>query len=134
MLSEACPSCWVSVSVACSPLGQVLVNFWALDEVVELNVTLRFGELGSVALIATGRQAVLLLAHHPVQIVGLHAAAVRAVQRRRLGGLTLGVVSSLVHQRSPVLDSTAAGALMTAAREDRSARAGGISGRGRNRK
>src|SRR5580700_8387783 len=43
------------------------------------HVALRLGEAGAVALVAAGRQAVLLLAHHPSQIVGLGGPAKRAV-------------------------------------------------------
>src|ERR1017187_8817089 len=82
--------------------GSAAAEVLAGDLVVDQHhVALRLGELGAVALVAAGRQAVLLFAHHPVQIVRLRAAAVRAVQGRRLGGLTFGVISSLVHQRSP---------------------------------
>src|ERR1019366_8476377 len=57
--------------------GAAAVEILAGGLVVEEDhVALRLGELGAVPIIGAGRQAILLFAHHPPELVGFRAAAI----------------------------------------------------------
>src|SRR5579871_5472484 len=95
------------------PAAHVLTHDLVLEQD---HIAGSLGELGAVALVGMARQAVDLGPDQPLQVVGLRAAATRAVQRGGLGSLGFFVKGALVHR---VYYTAASSATLTKLRSSR---------------